>query len=127
MAASAMTSWPAHTCKDPAACWTPFVAISIITFSAIRRITFPTPIGQIPEFLFRRIKRFAMNASRVSPTPLIDVFKFRVQSVLVMLANDFRRSKEEDPNDLGTKNLRQFQRQTLMGHKHPLFLTQLLI
>ena len=34
-----------------------------------------TPIGRIPGFFFRGIKRFAMNASRVSPTSLIDVFK----------------------------------------------------
>ena len=49
-----------------------------------------------------------MNASRVSPTSLIDVFKFLVQSVLVKLANDFRRSQEKDPNYLETKIRRQF-------------------
>ena len=45
-----------------------------------------------------------MNAS----TSLIDVSKFLLQSVLVKLANDFRRSKEEDPIDLDTKVLSQF-------------------
>ena len=49
-----------------------------------------------------------MNVSRISPTSLIDVFKFLVQSVLVKVANDIRRSKDEDPNDLETKILRQF-------------------
>ena len=58
--------------------------------------------------LFRGIKRFATNASRVSPTSLSDVFKFLVQIDLVKLANDFQRSKEEDPNDLETKIRRQF-------------------
>ena len=61
-----------------------------------------------PGFLFRRIKRFTMNVSRISPTSLIDVFKFLVQSVLVKVANDIRRSKDEDPNDLKAKILRQF-------------------
>ena len=82
MEASTSASWPAHTCKDPAACWTSFFAISIINFPAIRRITSPTPIGQIPGFLLREIKRSAMNASRKIPTSLIDVFKYLVQSVL---------------------------------------------
>ena len=45
-----------------------------------------------------------MNAS----TSLIDASKFLLQSVLVKLANDFRRSKEEDPIDLETKVLSQF-------------------
>ena len=47
MAASALASWPAYTCKDPAACWTAFFAISMITFPAIRRIT---PQHQLVEF-----------------------------------------------------------------------------
>ena len=49
-----------------------------------------------------------MNASRASPTSLIDVFKFLLESVLVKLTNDSRRSlEEEDPNDLETNILRQ--------------------
>ena len=76
MAASAPVSWPAHTCKDPATYWTSFFATSIITFLAIRQITSPAPIGRISGFLFRGIERFAMKPSRVSPTSLIDVFKF---------------------------------------------------
>ena len=49
-----------------------------------------------------------MNALRVSPTRLIDVFKFLVQSVLMKLAKYFWRSKEEDTNDVDTKILCQF-------------------
>ena len=50
-----------------------------------------------------------MNASRVSPTSLIDVFKFLVQSVLVKLANDFLEIVgKKDPNYLETKIRRQF-------------------
>ena len=66
-----------------------------------------------------------MNASRVSPTLLIDVFKL-VQSVLVKFANGFPRPKVGDPNDLETKLLRFFaslQRQTLMRHGYHLSLT----
>ena len=119
MEASTPASWPAHTCKDPAACWTSFFAISIINFPAIRRITSPTPIGRIPGFLLREIKQSAMNASRKTPTSLIDVFKYLVQSVLVKLTNNFRRSKEEDPNDMQTKILRQFSASNPDGPQSP--------
>ena len=94
-------------------------AISIITFPAIRRITSPIPIGRIPGFLFRGIKRFATNTSRASPTSFTDVYKFLVQSVLVKLANDFRSSKEEDPNNLETKILRQFSASNPDGPQPP--------
>ena len=68
-----------------------------------------------------------MNASKVSPVLLIDAFKFLVQSVVVKFENDFRRSKEEDIDNLETRFFASFRRQTLMGHSHLLILTQLLI
>ena len=86
------------------ACWTFFFVIFILNFPAI---SWTTPFGRIPGFLFWGI-RFAMNALRVSPTRLIDVFKFLVQSVLMKLAKYFWRSKEEDTNDVDTKILCQF-------------------
>ena len=73
----------------------------------------------MPEFLFKGIKRFAMNASRVSPTSLINEFKFLVQNVLVKLANDSRRSEEEDSNYLETKILRQFSASASDGPQPP--------
>ena len=92
-----------HICKDLAACWTSFFAISIINFP-VWRIFSPTLIGRIPRFLLRGIKQFAMNASRVSPTSLIEIFKFLVQNVLVKFGINFRRSKKEDPNYLETSD-----------------------
>ena len=124
MAAYAPASWPTHTCKDPAASWISFFAIPIITFPTTRRITSLTSTGRILGFLFRGIKRFAKNASRVSPSSLTVVFEFLVQNLLVKFASNFRRSKDEDRNDLETKTS---DRQTLMDHNHPLFLRQLLI
>ena len=122
MVASAPASWSTHTCEDPAASWTSFFAISILTKMAIWRISL-TPVGRIPGFLSSGIKRVVVNVSRVSSSSLIDVFEFLVQNVLVKFASDFRTSKEEDRNDLETKIS---DCQTLMRHNHPLFLRQLM-
>ena len=65
-AASQPPSWPAHTCRGPAAFCMSRRKRLRIALAIIRLGISPTPIGLTPGFLFRGIKRQETKALRSS-------------------------------------------------------------
>ena len=75
IAASHPDSCPAHNCKEPTFLRISGLIVFIMTaFPIIRRITYPTPIGRTPGFLFRGISLEAVYASRSFPLLFESIF-----------------------------------------------------
>ena len=64
MAPSAPASWPALSCRGPAASVMPFFNIIIIIFPVILLKTLPTPTGRNPGFLSKGVNLQAVDTSR---------------------------------------------------------------
>ena len=64
MAASHPVSWPAHSCREPAAVWMSALVTLRIAFPTIRQMVSHIPMGHTPGFFLRGISWQAMNVAR---------------------------------------------------------------
>ena len=82
MGVLAPTSWPALSCRDPAASVMSLLKLMIITFPAILLKTSPTPIGRNPDFSSKGINLQAVNSWRD-----VAVSCFSIQGLFITWAN----------------------------------------
>ena len=82
MGVLAPTSWPALSCRDPAASVMSLLKLMIITFPAILLKTSLTPIGRNPDFSSKGINLQAVNSWRD-----VAVSCFSIQGLFITWAN----------------------------------------